>query len=167
MVKRIMYFYDKKQADLIKKVNDKLHMKRGIAFRVKDSSEAYNEKNLQEIIKGFPYHINLLNQEITEMRKSNRKDGFKYNDYINNLKNAKKILEDAITIAKAYSFSLSIEYGQEDNDKNIAAIIKKMSGAFKDVYKKLDMIIKKFEYVPDGLDERFDLYFNPLINAKY
>ena len=30
MVKRTMYFYDKKQADLIKKVNDKLHRSRGI-----------------------------------------------------------------------------------------------------------------------------------------
>lgn len=30
MIKRIMYFYDKKQADLIKKVNDKLHRQRGI-----------------------------------------------------------------------------------------------------------------------------------------
>lgn len=138
----------------------------GITIRVKDSSQAENEKNLQEIIKGFPYHINLLNQEIAEMRVSNRKNGFKYNDYINNLKNAKKILEDAITIAKTYSFSLSIEYDQEDNDKDIAAIIKKMSRAFKDIYKKIEIISKKFEYIPDGLDERFELYFNPLINAR-
>ena len=34
MVKRTMYFYDKKQTDLIKKVNDKLHRQRGV--RVND-----------------------------------------------------------------------------------------------------------------------------------
>ena len=34
MIKRTMYFYDKKQADLIKKVNDKLHRSRGV--RVSD-----------------------------------------------------------------------------------------------------------------------------------
>ena len=37
MIKRTMYFYDKKQADLIKKVNDKLHMQRGV--RVKDDDQ--------------------------------------------------------------------------------------------------------------------------------
>lgn len=36
MIKRTMYFYDEKQADLIKKVNDKLHKKRGV--RVRDVS---------------------------------------------------------------------------------------------------------------------------------
>lgn len=36
MIKRIMYFYDKKQADLIKKVNDKLHRQRGV--HIKDIS---------------------------------------------------------------------------------------------------------------------------------
>lgn len=37
MIKRTMYFYDKKQADLIKKVNDKLHRQRGV--RVGDDSQ--------------------------------------------------------------------------------------------------------------------------------
>lgn len=36
MIKRTMYFYDKKQADLIKKVNDKLHRSRGIHIKDKN-----------------------------------------------------------------------------------------------------------------------------------
>ena len=30
MIKKTMYFYDEKQANLIKKVNDKLHRQRGV-----------------------------------------------------------------------------------------------------------------------------------------
>lgn len=37
MIKKTMYFYDKKQADLINKVNDKLHRARGV--KVGDANE--------------------------------------------------------------------------------------------------------------------------------
>ena len=48
MIKRVMYFYDKKQADLIKKVNDKLHKQRGV--RVSDADDASKiKKDIKEI----------------------------------------------------------------------------------------------------------------------
>ena len=46
MVKRTMYFYDKKQADLIKKVNDKLHRQRGV--RVKDDDNTNKKISIMQ-----------------------------------------------------------------------------------------------------------------------
>lgn len=46
MIKRTMYFYDKKQADLIKKVNDKLHRQRGM--RVKDDDNTNKKISIMQ-----------------------------------------------------------------------------------------------------------------------
>lgn len=50
MIKRTMYFYDKKQADLIKKVNDKLHKKRGLKISDAEMFTSFN-KELDDTIK--------------------------------------------------------------------------------------------------------------------
>ena len=63
MIKRTMYFYDKKQADLIKKVNDKLHKQRG----VKVGDGYYNK-----VVAGEAYKIikNLSNSFIEMANRS-------------------------------------------------------------------------------------------------
>lgn len=47
MIKRTMYFYDKKQADLIRKVNDKLHKQRGVGVRAYDATR----QNISDMFK--------------------------------------------------------------------------------------------------------------------
>ena len=65
MIKRTMYFYDKKQADLIKKVNDKLHRRRGV--KVGDASDILNDifrnkliESLKKDISNFPEYTKLI-----------------------------------------------------------------------------------------------------------
>ena len=54
MIKRTMYFYDKKQADLIKKVNDKLHRQRGVKVEDADIKNLLNNtKKLNSISMGI------------------------------------------------------------------------------------------------------------------
>lgn len=50
MVKRAMYFYDKKQANLIMKVNDRLHLLRAAATTAMD-----NDKSDAEVITNILY----------------------------------------------------------------------------------------------------------------
>lgn len=47
MIKRTMYFYDKKQANVISKLNDKLHRQRGI--RIKDAGGNVNMGKLKQL----------------------------------------------------------------------------------------------------------------------
>ena len=50
MIKKTMYFYDKKQANVISKLNDKLHKQRGV--RVGDTAyKTSDDTNLNAILK--------------------------------------------------------------------------------------------------------------------
>ena len=61
MIKRTMYFYDKKQADVISKLNDKLHKQRGV--RVGDAVN-FNETLKVVIMSNIEKDINRLKNQL-------------------------------------------------------------------------------------------------------
>ena len=105
MIKRTMYFYDKKQADLIKKVNDKLHRQRGVRISDADinieidkliSSILKFQKKAQDSTGHSVSHISvhLLSGLADTARRYNNKG---------NVNEAKKILASTLDILQRFN----------------------------------------------------------------
>ena len=120
MIKRIMYFYDNKQADLIKRVNDKLHKQRGIRFIDVESSIDKDK----ELLKSY------------------------YNEYINTLKtgnmwSSKKadFLKSINNIYSSISIITNIVFGNKKIEgNNWRAIENKIDS----IYTKCDKLLSMY-----------------------
>lgn len=122
MIKRTMYFYDRKQADLIKKVNDKLHRQRGV--KVADIESSIDKD--KELLKSY------------------------YNEYINTLKtgnmwSSKKadFLKSINDIYSSISIITNIVFGNKKIEGNNWRTIENKIDS---IYTKCDKLLSMYSF---------------------
>lgn len=91
MIKRAMYFYDKKQANVISKLNDTLHKQRGV--RVSDVDDTIDSIFVDEVISNLTRRLKKLEDDASKIKKA-----------IKEIKNAKdtKLLNNILRSIKGF-----------------------------------------------------------------
>ena len=89
MIKRVMYFYDKKQANAISKLNDTLHKQRGV--RVSDVDDTINSIFVDEVISNLTRRLKKLEDDASKIKKvikeiKNAKDTKSLNNILQSIK---------------------------------------------------------------------------------
>lgn len=115
MIKKTMYFYDEKQANLIKKVNDKLHRQRGVkvgdAKKDKKDTNVYPKKAADEVIKEINNVIIAFKKEANKYPNTPRGDRFtKASKELENI--IKKTKKDKDYVSNIIEELLYIDYSQ-------------------------------------------------------
>lgn len=89
MIKRAMYFYDKKQANVISKLNDTLYKQRGV--RVSDVDDTIDSIFVDEVISSLTRRLKKLEDVASKIKKA-----------IKEIKNAKdtKLLNNILRAIK-------------------------------------------------------------------